>query len=236
MRIFDENGIEIENPDLEKGYLKNDSLLIMHHEAVEAVEEVGHFEVVAEYPNGGQDVEWIIDTPGVEAAAAWDEYEEILRYIPYTEAELKLQAFERARQPLNELEVLKIMLTQQINTLTVDDKTALRMLHLYPEWAAGSEYTTGYKAQRGGKLWRCLQTHTAQAGWEPENTASLWEQINETHSGTDADPIPYDGNMALINGLYYYQDGKLYLCNRDTVAAVYHSLSELVGLYVEIVL
>lgn len=236
MRIFNESGIEIETPDLEKGYLKNDRLLIMHHEAVEAVEEVGHFEVVAEYPNGGRDVEWIIDTPGVEAAAAWDEYEEILRYIPYTEAELKLQAFERARQPLTELEVLKIMLTQQINTLTVDDKTALRMRHLYPEWAVGSEYTVGIKVQRNGKLWRVVQAHTSQDGWEPENVPALWEQINETHSGTDADPIPYDGNMALIAGLHYYQDGKLYLCSRDTVAAVYHSLSDLVGLYVEIVL
>lgn len=236
MKIFDENGIEIESPDLEKGYLKNDRLLVMHHEAVEAVEEVGHFEVIAEYPNGGQDVEWIVDTPGVEAAEAWDEYEEILRYIPYTEMELKLQAFERARQPLSDIEVLKILLAQQVNTLTVDDKTALRMLHLYPEWAVGSEYTVGLKVQRGGKLWRVVQTHTSQDGWEPENVPALWEQINETHSGTDADPIPYNGNMALIAGMHYYQDGKLYLCSRDTVAAVYHSLSDLVGLYVEIVL
>lgn len=236
MKIFDENGIEIESPDLEKGYLKNDRLLVMHHEAVEAVEEVGHFEVIAEYPNGGQDVEWIVDTPGVEAAEAWDEYEEILRYIPYTEMELKLQAFERDRQPLSDIEVLKILLAQQVNTLAVDDKTALRMLHLYPEWAVGSEYTVGLKVQRNGKLWRVVQAHTSQDGWEPENVPSLWEQINETHSGTDADPIPYDGNMTLIAGLHYYQDGKLYLCSRDTGTAVYHPLSELVGLYVEIVL
>jgi hypothetical protein len=236
MKIFDENGIEIESPDLEKGYLKNDRLLVMHHEAVEAVEEVGHFEVVAEYPNGGQDVEWVVDIPGVKAAEAWDEYEEILRYIPYTETELKLQAYERARQPLTNMEVLNILLAQKVNTLAVDDKTALRMRHLYPEWAAGSEYTVGLKVQMGGKLWRVIQAHTSQVGWEPENAPALWEQINETHSGTDADPIPYDGNMALVKGLHYYQGGKLYLCNRDTGVAVYHPLSELVGLYAEIVL
>lgn len=236
MRIFDTNGIEIETPDLEKGYLKNDSILIMHHEAVEAVEEIGHFEVVAEYENGGRDVEWIVETPGVEAAEAWDEREEILRYIPYTETELKMRAYERARQPLTDMEVLKILLTQQINSLTVDDNTALRMRHFYPEWAAGSNYAAGLKVQKDGKLWRVVQTHTSQDGWEPENVPALWAQINETNSGTDADPIPYGGNMALAKGLYYYQDGKLYLCNRDTVAAVYHPLSELVGLYVDFVL
>lgn len=236
MRIFDENGIEIASPDLEKGYLKTDRILIAHHEAVEAVEEVGHWETVAEYPSGGKDVEWVVDTPGVEAKEAWDEWEEILRYIPYTELELKLQAYERARQPLSELEVLKILLVEQVNTLTVDDKTALRMLRFYPEWTAGANYTVGHKIQRDGKLWRVVQAHTSQIGWEPENVPALWEQINETNSGTDADPIPYGGNMALTKGLYYYQDGKLYLCNRDTGAAVYHPLSELVGLYVEIAL
>ena len=88
MRIFDENGIEIESPDLEKGYLKQDSLFIMHHEAVEAVKEQGHWVTIAEYPNGGKDVDWIVDVEAVEAAEAWDEYEDILRYILYTEEEL----------------------------------------------------------------------------------------------------------------------------------------------------
>lgn len=88
MRILDENGIEIESPDLEKGYLKEESLFIMHHEAVEAVEEVWHYETIAEYPNGGKDVAKVIDVQGVEAQEAWDEYEDIQRYILYTEEEL----------------------------------------------------------------------------------------------------------------------------------------------------
>jgi hypothetical protein len=205
----------------------------MHHEAIKAVEEVGHYEVVAEYPNGGKDVEWIVDTPGVEAKEAWDEYEDILRYIPYTETELKIQEYERNRQPMSELEVLKFLLVEQINTLTVDDAIALRMLRFYPEWKAGTEYAAGLKVQRNGKLFRIVQAHTSQDGWQPENVPALFEQINEVHSGTADDPIPYEGNMALVTGRYYYQDGKMYLCNRDTVNPVYHALIELVGLYVE---
>lgn len=118
---------------------------------------------------------------------------------------------------------------------SLDDNTALTVKTLYPEWETDTAYTTGYKAQRGGKLWRCLQAHTAQTGWEPENAASLWEAINETHSGTADDPIPYDGNMALTAGLYYVQDYVVYLCSRDTVNPVYNALSELVGIYVEVV-
>ena len=145
----------------------------------------------------------------------------------------RAKVLERTRQ-LSFSEVQEMLVRQQINTLTVDDNTALRMVEFYPEWSAGQAYTAGYKAHRGGKLWRCLQAHTAQNGWEPENAASLWTEICESHDGTKYDPIPYNGNMALQSGKYYTQNNILYLCNRDTVNPVYNALAELVGLYVEV--
>ena len=42
-----------------------------------------------------------------------------------------------------------------------------------------------------------------------------------------------EGNMALVSGKYYSQDGVVYLCTRDTVNPVYNPLRELVGLYVK---
>ena len=140
---------------------------------------------------------------------------------------------EEKYRPLTESEVSRMLIAQQINTLTVDDNTALRMVAFYPEWAENAEYTAEYKVQRNGKLWRCIQAHTSQAGWEPENAASLWTEICESHAGTLEDPIPYSGNMALESGKYYMQDGKVYHCIRDTGNPVYNALSELVGLYVE---
>ena len=141
-------------------------------------------------------------------------------------------AAERTR-PLTSEEVTALLIKQQINALSVDDNTALRMLTFYPEWASDADYTAGYKVQRGGKLWRCIQAHTSQTGWEPENAASLWTEICESHAGTLEDPIPYSGNMALESGKYYSQNSKIYRCTRDTVNPVYNALSELVGLYVE---
>lgn len=118
--------------------------------------------------------------------------------------------------------------------VTLDDETALTGIELFPMWTIGRAYAAVTdKVQRNGKLWRCRQAHTSQAGWEPENAASLWTEICESHAGTLDDPIPYSGNMALENGKYYSQDGKIYRCTRDTVNPVYNALSELVGLYVE---
>ena len=168
------------------------------------------------------------------------------KIVEMTEAEIAemqkqsaiFEAQEKTR-PLTEAEVSRMLITQQINTLTVDDNTAMRMKEFYPAWAADTAYTeaagrpVGFKVQHNGKLWRLRQEHTSQTGWEPENTASLWEQINETHTGELSDPIPYEGNMALAAGLHYIQDGVIYLCTLNTVIPVYDPLSELVGLYVE---
>lgn len=142
------------------------------------------------------------------------------------------EAYERTR-PLTAEEVTAMFIRQQINTLAVDDNTALRMVEFYPEWTAGTDYPAGHKAQHSGKLWRCLQAHTSQEEWEPENVPALWEEICETHDGSLYDPIPYEGSMALENGKYYSQDRVTYLCNRDTVNPVYNPLRELVGIYVE---
>ena len=149
------------------------------------------------------------------------------------EADARRARLEEASRTMSQSEVLTMLIPQQINTLSVDDNMALRMLPFYPEWAAGTACTVGYKVRRNGKLWRVVQAHTAQVGWEPENAASLWEQINETHAGTIDDPIPYSGNMALNSGMYYVQDWVIYKCTRDTGNPVYHALDELVGLYVE---
>ena len=86
------------------------------------------------------------------------------------------EQYERTR-PLTESEVARLLIARQINTLSVDDQTAVRMTEFYPSWASGQAYTAGYKVQHGGKLWRCLQDHTSQDGWEPESAPSLWAKV-----------------------------------------------------------
>lgn len=150
------------------------------------------------------------------------------------EEQAKAEAAEKHR-PLTESEVSRMLITAQINTLSVDDATALRMIQYYPDWTAGQAYTVGYKVQYKGKLYKVITAHTSQADWTPDVAVTLFERIDEVHDGTKYDPIPYDGNMALESGKYYTQNGVLYLCNRDTGNPVYNALAELVGLYVDVV-
>lgn len=151
------------------------------------------------------------------------------------EAEQRKWELAEKSRPLTAEEVNAMLITAQINTLTVDDNTALRMKAFYPEWAINTSYTIGFKVQYNGLLYKVIQAHTSIDGWQPNLATSLFEVINETHSGTIEDPIPYSGNMTLENGKYYIQDYVIYLCNRDTGNPVYNALADLVGIYVEVV-
>jgi hypothetical protein len=97
MKIIDENGSVVENPDLTAGYLVADTEAV-EHPAQDAVEELSHYETVAEYPNGGKDVRKVIDVPGVPAQAAWTEQVPVQRYIRYTAKELAAQEEARKKQ------------------------------------------------------------------------------------------------------------------------------------------
>lgn len=97
MKILDETGAVVENPDLTLGYLVDDTEPV-EHPAVEGVDEVSHYETVAEYPNGGRDVQKIVDRPGVTAQEEWLEQVPIQRYIRYTAEELAAQEEARKKQ------------------------------------------------------------------------------------------------------------------------------------------
>ena len=107
MDMYDEQGNPVTDFDPAKGRLEMQKR-IHHHEAVEAVEEQGHWETVAEYPEtGGRDVQWVVDVPGVEAREAWDEEETYWLYIPYTEEALAQMEADR-NQPTPEERVKEL--------------------------------------------------------------------------------------------------------------------------------
>lgn len=60
---------------------------------------------------------------------------------------------------------------------SIPDSESLEAVKLHPEWAAGVDYPAGYKVQYGGRLFRCLQAHTAQANWTPDAAHSLWAKV-----------------------------------------------------------
>ena len=87
--------------DLEKGYIKEDHLEKIIP-AQKAIEEKYHYEIVAEYPNGGKDVTKVIDVEKQEAVEEHIEYEPIQIYIPYTERELAQQEIQKLKIKLQQ--------------------------------------------------------------------------------------------------------------------------------------
>lgn len=86
MKIYDKDKKNIiANADLNKGYLVADKLFVKQHEAIPAIEGQGHMETIREYSNGSKDVQWVWDVEPVPAVAAYDEYEDIQVFIPYTD-------------------------------------------------------------------------------------------------------------------------------------------------------
>lgn len=129
------------------------------------------------------------------------------------------------------------VLVAQIQAQSLDDAQALTVKEIYPQWSEviGQTVKQGFKFLYNDVLYKVIQPDglTIQEQYIPgEGTESLYAVINETNAGTQEDPIPYSGNMALENGKYYSQDGAIYLCNRDTEIPVYQDLKDLVGLYV----
>lgn len=61
---------------------------VIHHDAVQAVAEVAHYETIRVYENGGKDVRKVIDVPAVKAKPAWDEVVKEQVFVPYTQKEL----------------------------------------------------------------------------------------------------------------------------------------------------
>lgn len=162
-----------------------------------------------------------------------------VRMGKYREEELMLIPLAAAPATRSEAVELRGIIEKAVQSIA-DDADALKAKALYPAWAelaiAETEAVKGRRFRHDGKLYKVRSSHTFGSGWIPGvGTESLYECIDESHSGDAGDPIPYSGNMSLTAGLYYSQDSTVYLCTRNTDAPVYNALSDLVGLYVEAV-
>lgn len=61
---FDEQWNMVEDPDTSNGEIRYESVAVECRYVIDQ-EERGHYEVIREYPTGGKDVEWKVDTPEV---------------------------------------------------------------------------------------------------------------------------------------------------------------------------
>lgn len=109
-------------------------------------------------------------------------------------------------------------LRQTIETAaqSLPDNEALTAVVLYPVWDAAGTYDAGVRVRHDGILYRCLQSHTAQAGWMPTTAPSLWAKVlipdesvipewaqpDSTNGYSKGDRVRYEGRIyeSLIDG------------------------------------
>lgn len=154
MKIYNQDKTKIldkEQLDLEKGYLVLDRKEITIPE-VKYIPGEGHYEVIAEYPNGGKDLKWIVDKPEVLYVPEHTEMESIQVYIPYNDEELK----ERGLYEYSEQELLEQKKLEW-------EKHRLEKIQMYKQALLDSDYRAIKYAE----------------GWYTEEEYAPWKEQRE---------------------------------------------------------
>ncbi len=59
----------------------------------------------------------------------------------------------------------------------LEDTAALEVVELFPKWSVDTSYTIDKRVRYNDILYKCLQSHTSQAQWNPEDASSLWARV-----------------------------------------------------------
>lgn len=67
----------------------------------------------------------------------------------------------------------------EIASASLDDTNALIAPELFAWWKADTEYAVGDRRRDRETefLYKCVQAHTSQQGWEPHNVPALWARV-----------------------------------------------------------
>lgn len=202
-RILDanDNELKLEDIDLNAGKLVDETITV-HHDAVEGVEEVSHVEVLKEYyetgPDGepvldedghkivfGKDVKTIIDVPGVEAKPAYDEQEEIQRYIPYTAEELDKIAKEKtdakASAAVADAEKSAIRFIMQKIAPSLSKDELMQVAAILPNWDASKTYTEDDIVRYQQSLYQAIGE--VPANTVPDAATDKWMDLTKPVDG-----------------------------------------------------
>lgn len=202
-RILDAQGneLKLEDIDLNAGKLVDETITV-HHDAVEGVEEVSHVEVLKEYyetgPDGepvldedghkivfGKDVKTIIDVPGVEAKPAYDEQEEIQRYIPYTAEELDKIAKEKTNDQASaavadaEKSAIRLIMQKIAPSLSTDE--LMQVAAILPNWDASKTYTEDDIVRYQQSLYQAIGE--VPANTVPDAATDKWKNLTKPVDG-----------------------------------------------------
>lgn len=87
------------------------------------------------------------------------------------------------REVTNMSDVVSIAFVKMAENGDIDDVTASEHRDLFIQWISGVDYNVGdlrlFGEGEDQKLYRCVQAHTSQEGWEPNVAVSLWSATSD---------------------------------------------------------
>lgn len=98
---------------------------------------------------------------------------------------------------------------------SIDPVTASEHAELFAPWACPVAYKTGNIRERNGKLYKCLQDHTSQETWTPEDSPSLWVGISDPAEEWPEWSQPVGSTDAYAKGAKVSHNGKHWTSNVD---------------------
>ncbi len=129
---------------------------------------------------------------------------------------------------------LKELVEPQVENMT--DEEAKKVPALFPVWKdlIGESVTLDKRVWYNNSLYKCILAHTVQESWTPSASSTLWLNISEEAQEADGSlehPYAWEQGMISYEGKYYTEDGKLYICIRDSISALYHNIADLISIY-----
>ena len=111
----------------------------------------------------------------------------------------------------------------ELASQTLPDDKVSDNIALFPQWSDSAEYAVDYRVRYNGNVYKCLQSHTAQASWTPTDAPSLWakvlvpspdvipdwEQPDSTNPYMTGNKVRYNGHVyeSLIDNNIWSPDG-----------------------------
>lgn len=97
---------------------------------------------------------------------------------------------------------------------TLPDENAVDAVTLFQKWKPNKDYVMGYRLQWNDKLYRVVQQHTSQEGWEPDKTPALFTEIPKPGEIPEWKQ-PTGAQDAYMTGEKVCHDGKIWMSDVD---------------------
>lgn len=180
-------------------------------------EALGTPETLENYPFGDIAVE---DRDGIPTVTSWTP-------LPIPAPEPETETEDQAHKTSDMAAVFSAAAAFVATATTLTDAQALAVQSLAKTWdqalADGMILEQGSILRKDGTLYRVVQSVTPQEHQSPdaEGMLAVYRPIDNIHTGTLEDPIPWIYGMDCSTGLYYSYEGNTYLCKGDMIPCVW---------------